>query len=66
MYETRCPQCGEEALEVTSFKATCNIPLTADGFSVADATTLSTEDLHVACLNCEWEGAATLYDDLDD
>lgn len=53
-------------MEVTSFKATCNIPLTADGFSVEDATTLSTEDLHVACLNCEWEGAATLFDDLDD
>lgn len=58
-YITDCPYCTGDRLQVTRLAASCNLPLTEDGFSFMDGS-CDTEDEIVTCSDCgvEWELSA--------
>lgn len=53
MFETKCPNCKEEALEVVSGGFTAEgVRLTKDGFCFDEAKHLHTENERVVCREC--------------
>ena len=63
MFKTKCPACGKDGclyVVAGSFESS-GVPLQKDGFALAEASSLSTQDEMVMCSRC---GRDYMLDDL--
>lgn len=51
-FDPHCPQCGGTGIDVIACTWTGRVPLTPDGFALADARESSTEDEAAQCRGC--------------